>query len=54
MYTEKTSRMTETMNGTRQPQSANPFASMNSRHRPMTSKARNNPSVAVVWIQLVA
>jgi hypothetical protein len=54
MWTEKISRITETMNGMRQPQSAKSFGSMYSLHSAMTIKASSRPSVAVVWIQLVA
>ena len=46
--------MSESQNGIRQPQSAKTLASIHSRAPPITASARKNPSVAVVWIQLVS
>src|SRR5579862_3689000 len=56
MYTEKMSRMIETQNGTRQPQSLNSSAVSQplKRQSPITARDRKKPSVAVVWIQLVS
>ena len=46
--------MKENRNGIRQPQLANASLSMLSRHSRMIISDMKNPSVAVVWIQLVA
>ena len=54
MYTENTSRISDTRNGRRQPQSAKVEASMVRRAPPITRSARKKPSVAVVWMKLVA
>ena len=48
------SRMSDSQNGIRQPHSAKSLAGIQSRAPPITASARKNPSVAVVWIQLVS
>jgi hypothetical protein len=50
IHTEMASSRMDTMNGTRQPQSANAASPMTVRVPRMTIRLRNRPSVAVVWI----
>ena len=53
MYTEMASSTIETRNGMRQPQVSNSRRRASYGTARMTSRLRNRPSVAVVWIQLV-
>ncbi len=53
IHTETASRMIDTPNGMRQPQSANFSSPIDVRVSRITISDRNRPSVAVVWIQLV-
>ena len=48
-----TSRISEIRKGIRQPQSLNACSGMFARQAPITTSETKNPSVAVVWIQLV-
>ena len=51
---EMTSSGIETQKAMRQPQLENVAPSMDERVTPMMMRAKNMPSVAVVWIQAVA
>jgi hypothetical protein len=54
IHTDTARSTIESRNGTRQPHSAKALASKLPRQTPITSSDRKKPSVAVVWIQLVA
>ena len=53
IHSDTPSSTTETRNGMRQPQALNASSPIEVRMPITISSARNNPSVAVVWIQLV-